>query len=60
MELKEAYCLRPTDTEALINLGVTYFYKGDLLGAREEWEKALRVDPENDIVINYLSQLSDK
>jgi Flp pilus assembly protein TadD len=42
--------LDPTYAQAFNNLGIAYEHEGDLVKAREAYEKALRLDPNNPLI----------
>ena len=46
-EFREAVAANPSSIPALINLGAALTQTGDLKGAAEQFEKALRIDPNN-------------
>ena len=48
---------RPDYLDARIQLGITYFSKGFLDRAREQWELALKTDPSHAKALMYMSFL---
>lgn len=56
--LTRAHQLNPGSVDPLINLGVAYYYIGNIELAKNEWEKALLIDPDNPIALAYLSDRS--
>ncbi len=42
------------------NLGVAYWIRGNLKGAEQEWREALKIKPDNDIVLTNLGLLRSK
>ncbi len=47
-----------TNTHALINLGSLYAMSGDPDNARQAWEAALRIEPDNDMARRSLARLA--
>ena len=50
--------LKPDYVKARLNLAIAYGQLGDLKAAKDQFQTVLQYDPENEIAINALSQLS--
>jgi cytochrome c-type biogenesis protein CcmH/NrfG len=53
----EAVQLEPNNITALELLGSTHYLLGERAQARQAWERALRVDPSNKNVAEYLEKV---
>lgn len=51
---QKAYQKRPNKIEYIINMGVTLYRLGMWEEAKQYWEKALKLDPQNNVVKYYL------
>jgi Flp pilus assembly protein TadD len=45
----------PNDAETYCNRGIAYWTKRDKSRAREDWKKALEIDPNNESARKYLA-----
>lgn len=54
---KKALALRENYAKAYANLGNAYYKVGDVLNAKASWQRALRIDPSNEIIRSNLKVL---
>jgi len=59
-ECNDVLVLEPDNVTALMRLGSAYYLLGDDARAREVWEKALDLDPENKELIRYLKRVGGR
>jgi tetratricopeptide (TPR) repeat protein len=60
---KQSLDIEPNQPRADIthsNLGMIYLEKGNLSEAKKEFEKTLKINPDNETAKDYLNKLSDK
>jgi len=56
-DFREVVSLEPQDSDACTNLGVALAMHGDFTGAKEQFERALRINPANDAARKNLDRL---
>ena len=51
--------LNPKSSTSWLNLGLSYVHQGKITEAREAWNRALDLDPDNEQLINNLKAIEE-